>query len=254
MTFFRTFFGHDIDFSKAATMFSIHNLIYIVLAVLTILIVLRVSNRVKSSNKEYYLKRYWIGLLIILEIMYHIHNWSYPRFSIPLHICSFAVMANIYLLFTDSKKAFNYAFFFGICGGLMALSFPNSWGYTYLNFRYYHFIILHCTIIAVPIYYYKAYGYRVDYKTLVDVFKNTMILGIAVFLVNGVFLYYGIDSNYWFLNYIPDNVSNFFTSYPVYIMTFIALMFTSMNLLYVVSNFKEVKEKLLHKIKKDTLD
>lgn len=244
---FEKFFGHDIDFSKAATMFTIHHLIYLVFGVLTTILVLTFAKRIRATGKDYHLKRYWLGLLVILEVLYHVHNWTYPRFSIPLHICSFAVFMSIFLLLTDSKRVFNYVFFFGTLGGMMALLFPNSWGYTYYNFRYYHFIILHCSIIAVPLYYYKAYDYRVTWNTLWGVYKSVLLLAILVHLMNLTFVHYGLEANYWFISAVPDNVSGFFTNYPLYVFTFMSAVFATMNILYFAT-----KDDLTLKLIKDS--
>jgi len=222
----RTFFGHDIDYSKAATMFTIHHLILFLFGLTTVLLILKYATLIKESFDTKF-RIIVCSLLILLELAYHIHNWTYPRFSIPLHICSFAVFMNIGLLLTKKHKVFEYAFFFGTLGGAMALLFPNSLGYTYLNFRYYHFILLHSLIMMVPLYFYKAYEYRIDYHTLIKVFKSVIFMAIIVYILNGIF-----DDNYWFINEIPDNVSSVFQNYYVYIATFITAVFTTMNILY----------------------
>ncbi len=225
----KTFFGHDLDYSKAATMFSIHHVILLFFGLMTIFLTLKYSESIRASFDSKF-RIILVGFLIFLEITYHIHNWTYPRFSLPLHICSFAVFMNIALLLTKKQKVFEYAFFFGILGGAMALTFPNSLGYTYLNFRYYHFIILHSLIMVVPLYFYKAYGYRVEYHTLIKVFKSVIFMAIVIYILNGIF-----DQNYWFISEIPVNVSNVFTNYYIYIATFITLVFTTMNILYFFS-------------------
>ncbi len=232
---FEKFFGHDIDFSKSAQMWTIHHLILSLVALFSIIVTLKVSTKIKASTKELKLKHFLIGWLIVLELSYHIHNWTYPRFSVPLHLCSFAVFFIIALLITDSKKVWDYAFIFGTIGGIMALLIPNSLGYTYYNFRYYHFILLHATILSVPLYYYKAYHYRLDYQTTMTVYKHTFILGIVVYILNGFF-----NTNYWFISEIPDNVSSTFTNWNVYIVCFIALTFITVNTLYFVSNFDTI--------------
>ena len=183
---FSRFFGHDIDFDKAATMFTEHHLLYSLFALLVIFLTYSFADKIKKSPKEKTIKISVAVLLIVLELTYHIHNWTYPRVSLPLHLCSFATFLNIYLLFTDSKKVFEYAFFFGILGGFMALVFPNSLGYTYYNFRYYHFILLHFTIISVPIYYYKAYDFRVTYKKLIQVYKLVLVLAVFILIFNSI--------------------------------------------------------------------
>ncbi|QMS84362.1 TIGR02206 family membrane protein [Candidatus Xianfuyuplasma coldseepsis] len=238
--FFETFFGHDIDFSKAATMFSIHHAIYMFSAVLTIVFIKKYAKKIRNHPREPQIRKIVVWFLIFMEIVYHLHNWSYPRFSIPLHICSFAVFMSIYVLNTNSKKVYNYLFFFGTLGGIMALTFPNSWGYTYLNFRYYHFLILHNVLIGVSLYYYFAYDYRITYRTLLNVYRTVLILAIFIHLFNLTFIHFGYDSNYWFITYIPQVVDGFFTNYPVYILTFLSAVFVSMNILFFVTHQDQI--------------
>jgi len=232
---FQRFFGHDIDFSKAATMFTIHHLILICFALISISATLHFAPKIKQSANEKKIRHAIAIALIVLEISYHIHNWTYPRISVPLHVCSFAVIMNIILLYTNSKRIFNYAFFFGVLGGFMALFIPNSLGYTYYNFRYYHFIILHSLIIAVPLYYYKAYAFRVSYKTMLRTFRFSVLAGITVYIINDF-----LGTNYWFVSYVPDNVSGFFPNWNVYIVTFIFTVFFTMNVLWLISNAKSI--------------
>lgn len=241
------FFGHDIDYSEAARMFTIHHLILTLFAMGSIFLTLKLAEKIKNSTKEQNIKYFFIGILVFFEISYHIHNWTYPRFSVPLHVCSFAVMMLIVLLLTDNKRIWNYTFFYGTIGGIMALIIPNTYGYTYFNFRYYHFILLHSVILSIPIYYYKAYNYRLDYKITMNVFRSSVILGIILYVTNGLFHmfddYYKLDgfldTNYWFIYEIPENVSAVFTNWNVYIIFFVALVFITMNLLYFISSFKE---------------
>jgi hypothetical integral membrane protein (TIGR02206 family) len=229
------FFGHDIDYSKAVTLFSIHHLIYVLSGITTVFLILKYAKKIKEMNIEPYLKKGVAIFLILLEIMYHIHNWTYPRLSIPLHICSFATFMAIYLLLTDNERTFKYLFFFGTLGGAMALLIPLSLGYTYYNFRYYHFIFLHCTIIAVPLYYYKAYDFRVTYRNVWGVYKAILLLAILIHLINLTFIHFGIESNYWYITTIPANVEKFFSAWAIYIVTFMTAVFTTMNLLYFVT-------------------
>ncbi|MCK5761348.1 MAG: TIGR02206 family membrane protein [Candidatus Izimaplasma sp.] len=248
---FEKFFGHDINFSRAVKLLTIHHLLLSLVALGSIILTLKIADKIKTSSKEQRIKYIFIGILVFLELTYHIHNWTYPRISVPLHVCSFAVFLNITLLLTDSKKVWNYAIFFGTLGGIMALIIPNSYGYTYYNFRYYHFIIIHSVILSIPLYYYKAYNFRVDYKTTIEIFKNTVILGIVIYIANGLFHladdYYNLngflDTNYWFINKIPDNVSSTFHNWSIYIICYVSLVFLTMNILYYVSNYATIFKK-----------
>lgn len=234
---FQTFFGHDIDFSKAATMFSIHHLIYATCGVCAIIVATVFGHKIKAWKNEKQLKTFLLLLLIVLEVSYHIHNFTYPRFSLPLHICSFAVFLNIWLLLTDNKDVFRYAFFFGTLGGFMALFFPNSYGYTYLNFRYYHFMILHTVIIFIPLYYYRAYQYRIEYHDVLEIYRNVFILAVFIYIINLVLRNFGIDANYWFISVVPENVDNIFTNYHLYVFSHLSAVFLSMNILYFLTHY-----------------
>lgn len=239
------FFGHDLDMSKAQRIGTIHHAILVVLAIVTILGTLYFALKIKASKNEKTIRYIFMFALIFLELAYHIHNWTAPLairqergLSVPLHLSSIAVLLNIALLYTNSKKIFNCAFMFGTVGGFMALVLPNSLGYTYLNFRYYHFMILHMIIMAVPLYYYKAYNYRIDYKTVLHVFRTAVILGVIVYIINGF-----LGTNYWFIRTIPENVSSVFTNWNIYIICFTALVFLTMNTLYFISNIDTIFKK-----------
>ncbi len=239
------FFGHDLDISKSATMWTVHHAILVFFALVAITATLYFALKIKVKENEKQIRYFIIGVLLILEFAYHIHNWTAPAairlergLSVPLHVCSFAVFMNIALLYTNSKKVFNYAFVFGTIGGFMAMILPNSLGYTYLNFRYYHFIVLHSVILSVPLYYYKAYNYRMNYKEVLHVFRSAVLLGISVYILNGF-----LGTNYWFIREIPDNVSSVFQNWNIYIICFIALVFFTMNVLYLISNFDTIIKK-----------
>lgn len=239
------FFGHDLDMSKSATMWTYHHVILITFGLIAIIGTAKIALKIKAKANEKQIRYIIIGALVFLELAYHIHNWTAPAalrlergLSVPLHVCSFAVFMNIALLYTNSKKVFNYAFVFGTVGGFMAMFIPNSLGYTYMNFRYYHYIILHSIIMGVPVYYYKAYNYRIDYKTVLNVFKHAVLMGIAVYIINSF-----LGTNYWFIYEIPDNVASWFPNWSVYIIAFVATVFFTMNVLYLVSNYDTIIKK-----------
>lgn len=233
------FFGHDYDFTyhDSVALFNTHHFIYLFFLLLTFVFALKYSNAIKDSGNEQVFKKIMIGWLISLEVIYHIHNYTAGRFSVPLHVCSFALIANIILLTTDSYRVWKFAFFYGVCGGTMALLFPVTLGYTYLNIRYYHFLLNHLTIVFIPIYYYKAYDYRADYKTTLDIFKLSFVLMVFMVLLNNLFWAVGFEeANYWFVGRIPSNVDGLFDHWIVYVFTFASAVFITMNILYYLSN------------------
>jgi hypothetical integral membrane protein (TIGR02206 family) len=231
MSYVLRFFSHDIDHDKAVQLFTWSHAMLVFFAFLTIFLTLKYSQAIYESANEEKVRNIAFAILIILEIIYHVHNWSGRIFSIPLHICSFAVVMNLTLLKTNSQKIFEYVFFFGVLGGFIALLIPISYGYPYYNIRYYHFIILHCIIIAIPLYYYKAYGFRVTFRTTHKTFLMVLFTMPIIFQVNRVF-----KTNYWFINEIPDNVTFIFKNQFIYYTILISVIYLSQLFLFYVSN------------------
>lgn len=238
------FWNHELDPQLAMQAFTWQHGLLIVLGILSVIVTLHYSNMIKNLRTEKIIKRSFAIWLLFLEIIYHLHYWTYGMFSVPLHICSFGVMFSIILLLTDNKKIFEFLFFIGIFGGLLALFIPNSLGYTYYNMRYYHFILLHMSIAIVPIYYYKAYGYKVTLKSV----RKTiyLILGVSPLVI---FVNYTMDKNYMFIGERPEIIKHILPEWPYYIIVFLVLGVICMFGLYYISNldFEKIREKIFNK-------
>lgn len=236
---FERFFGHDIDFEFAMKPFTWQHGILVLLGIISVIGTLMIANKIYNSKYKKVIKYGFIIWLLFLEITYHIHYWGFGLFSVPLHICSFGVMLSVVLLITNKYKVFEILFFVGILGGLLALFIPNTLGYTYYNMRYYHFILLHMSITIVPIYYYKAYGYRVKLSSIYKTFGLFTLIAPLVIAVN-----YFYDKNYMFIGEKPQIVARFLPDWPYYIIIFIVVGFILLHVVYFVSNFDYKKIKL----------
>lgn len=233
---FERFFGHDIDFALAMHPFTWQHYTLIFLGILAVVTTLIFAKGIKNSSIEKRIKIIFVIWLLFLELTYHIHYWSYGMFSVPLHICSFGVSLSVILLITDNKKVFEILFFVGTLGGLFALFIPNTLGYTFYNMRYYHFIFLHMSITMVPVYYYKAYGYRVKRISILKTFALFMIILPLVVFVN-----YKFNRNYMFIGEKPKILANILPDWPYYIIIFLVCAILVSYLLYLISNFQYKK-------------
>jgi len=230
---FALFFGQEINFDLAMKPFTWQHYLLISLGIASVVVTLLLANKLKKSRFEKRVKIGFAIFLIILELTYHIHYWAFGMFSVPLHVCSFGVILSVILLLTNKYKAFEILFFVGILGGLLALFIPNTLGYPYYNIRYYHFILLHMSITIVPVYYYKAYGFRIKFSSI---YKTAGLFLAILPLV--VYVNYTFDRNYMFIGEKPSIIANLLPEWPYYIIIFIALGFIIFHLLYLVSNFK----------------
>lgn len=226
------FWNHELNPDLAMKPFTWQHGVLILLGILSVYLTLKFAVKIKESKYENIVKKSFAVWLLFLEIIYHLHYWSYGMFSVPLHVCSFGVMFSIAILFTDNKKVFEFLFFIGIFGGLAALFIPNSLGYTYYNMRYYHFIVLHMSIAMVPIYYYKAYGYRIR---LISIYKTMGLLLVLMPLVTYVNITY--DKNYMFIGDKPQIVASILPDWPYYLIVFAIGMYAVFHILYFLSNY-----------------
>lgn len=229
---FARFFGHDIDFDLAMKPFTWQHYLLIFLGIMCVVITLKYAKKLKNSKYEALIKKVFIGWLILLELSYHIHYWAYGMFSVPLHVCSFGMLFSVLLLATGKYRYFEILFYVGILGGLLALFFPNTLGYTYFNMRYYHFIFLHMAIAMIPIYYYKAYDFRISYRSI---YKTMGLLFSVLPLV--IFVNYMFDKNYMFIGEKPEIVASILPDWPFYIIIFVGLIPILFHGLYFISNF-----------------
>lgn len=228
---FERFWSHELNQDLALQVFTWQHVMLIALGILSVVLTLRYAKAIRASKHEKLIKRIAVGWLFSLEMIYHLHYWTHGLFSVPLHVCSFGAIFSIALLITDSKRVFNFVFFIGVFGGLAALFVPNSLGYTYYNVRYYHYIFTHMSIAIVPIYYYKAYNYRVTVKAVFRTTAFILLLSPLIIYTNSTY-----DRNYMFVGEKPRVIASLLPEWPYYVFVLFILMVISFFGLYYVSN------------------
>lgn len=224
-------FSHEINFDLAMKPFSWQHGLLITLALLSIFFTLKYAKSIKNSSLEKKFKIAFAIWIFLLELIYHIHYWMHGLFSIPIHMCSIGAFFSIYLLLTDSKKAYQVLFLIGITGGLTALLVPDTLGYTYFNIRYYLFPIMHLNILIVPIYYYKAYGYRLSLKYVYITFGIFVALLPIANYMNKTY-----DRNYLFIGQQPKILGGLLPGWPYYFIIGVVGLFIVFHILYYLQN------------------
>ena len=84
----------------------------------------------------------------------------------------------------------------------------------------------------VPIYYYKAYDFRITYKSI---YKTMAVIICVLPLV--VFVNFTFDKNYMFIGEKPEIMASILPDWPYYILIFVGLTPIAFHALYYVSNF-----------------
>lgn len=236
------FFGHDIDYSKSFILFSWSHILFISFVVLLSIITILYASKIRNRSKKILVRNIFIVALIALEVWYHVHNWTYPRFSAPLHLCSFSTILSVWFILKKDKRVYDVLFFTGILGGLVAVLLPDNNGYTYLSFRYYHFILLHTLIIIIPLYYYRAYDLHISLKSAHKTFLYLIIAIPIIYTANAL-----SGSNYMFINDRPEIIKSLLPIWPYYLFIFIILAYILIMGIYFIQREKKLDNFSLEK-------
>ena len=221
------FFAQEILFEKAMKPFTWQHAAFILLALATIYLTLKYAQAIKNSPNEKKYKIAFASWVLLLELLYHIHYWMHGMFSVPFHMCSVGAFLSVYVLLTDSKLAFQMLFLIGLTGGTIALLIPDTIGYPYYNIRYYLFPLMHMNIMIVPMYYYKAYGYRVLQRSIYITFFFIMALLPFANILNNMY-----DRNYLFIGAKPRIFGELLPDYPWYMILGAIGLFIVFHFLY----------------------
>lgn len=229
----REFFIHEVNSDFEIAAFSIQNIVFIAIAILTVFLTLRYATRIKKLKHEKEIKHFVAYSLILLEVTYHIHNIANGVVSFPLHISSFSMILSILILFTDDERFFNTLFFFGVLGGITAFLMPDMLHYTFYHMRFYNFVLIHVGIIAVPLYYFKAYNYKLKLKSMYKIYIFLIFVAPLIITANKI-----LDKNYMFIGQKPDIITDYLPKWPYFILIYLALIFVFFHILYYITKIK----------------
>ena len=176
--------------------------------------------RNSANPKLHNLIRYGLaGLLIINQTARHIwliyfNLWSI-QWNLPLHMCSIFVWLSAYMLITKSYTIFEFAYFLGIGGALLALLTPDVSSHSYQFLYLTQFFIAHGGIIAASAYMAIVEGYRPTWASIRKVFIWGNIYLVIVTMINLV-----IGSNYLYSLHKPHvpTLLDYLGPWPWYIL------------------------------------
>lgn len=180
-----------------------------------------------------------IGLFIQQLLLYgwYISSGSFSLSeSLPLYTCRIAILFSIVMLINKSYKIFEFVYFWGVVGGIIALITPDTSSFTFPHFMFDQYFLGHGLLLGAVFYMMVIHGYRVTEKSLIKTFKITVLYAICIIPIN--FL---LKGNYSYLNGKPDTSTllDLLPPYPYYVPIFIAIMFSFFYMVYLP--FREEK-------------
>ena len=143
--------------------------------------------------------------LFTFTYLYFSNSWTVEK-GLPLHMCDFSVISCLLLLLLQKQIFFEFGFYWGLTGGIIALvTYPSYWkNKPLLLFNYY---LCHITIIVVPLYYLYAYQFSISWNSYLRTMIITQTLIPPIFWINKK-----LKTNYMYLNR-PTDFQHMFPSY-----------------------------------------
>jgi hypothetical integral membrane protein (TIGR02206 family) len=180
-------------------------------------------------------------ITVIITLANHIidinnGNWDIYE-NLPLHLCSISNLIACFILFLPkNQKLFEFLFYCGLWGGLMAILTAQINDYDGSLFKYIQYYSSHGTIIFMPLFMF----YHLQYKlSKFSWLRLLIILNICMAII--IPLNFKIGSNYMYLAEAP-NIKNplVFGDWPFYILNWEFFILILFYLTYVLFTRKKV--------------
>ena len=189
---------------------------------------------IELKNKIIFAKTISI-ITLIITVSNHIidinnGNWDIYE-NLPLHLCSISNLIVCFIFFIPkNQKLFEFLFYCGFWGGLMAILTAQINDYDGSLFKYIQYYTSHGTIIFMPLYMF----YHLNYKlSKLSWLKLLLILNICMAII--IPINFKIGSNYMYLAEAP-NIKNplVYGDWPFYIINWEFIILILFYITYVI--------------------
>ena len=194
----------------------------------------------EEKNKIIFAKAISV-LTLIITLSNHIidvNNGTWDIYeNLPLHLCSISNLIACFVLFIPkNQKLFEFLFYCGFWGGLMAILTAQINDYDGSLFKYIQYYTSHGTIIFMPLYMFYHLNYKLSKFSWL---KLLLILNIFMAII--IPINFKIGSNYMYLAEAP-NIKNplVYGDWPFYIVNWEFIIIILFYLTYVIFSKQKV--------------
>ena len=214
----------------------------LIITSLIILLILLLSKYLNKKTKLTLAKSICI-LTIALTLYGHLidvinDNWRLHE-DLPFHLCSISNLITCIILFIPkNNRLFEFLFYCGFLGGLMAILTPQINYYDGGIFMYFEYYISHGIIMLIPLYMF----YHLEMKlSKYSWLKTFLILNIIMIIVMPLNSLIGSGSNYMYLSESPkiDNPL-VFGDWPFYIINWEIIVLILFYFTYLIFTRKKI--------------
>ena len=194
-----------------------------------LILVFLTFGRFINNTQKYLLVKTVSLVTIFFTITNHVidlnnGNWEIQE-DLPLHLCSVSNLIVCFIFFIPkNQKLFEFLFYCGFWGGLMAILTAQINDYDGSYFKYIQYYQSHGTIIMIPLFMLLHLDYKLSKFSWLKVLVTLNVIMLIIMPLNLL-----IGSNYMYLSEAP-NIKNplVFGEWPFYILNwefFILILF-----------------------------
>jgi hypothetical integral membrane protein (TIGR02206 family) len=203
----------------------------IILVLCTLLFIFRRQLPVKRKRRNL---RFFLACLLFLSTvleqiwLLYKESWSLKE-DLPLQLSDLSVILAIVMLFTKSKKLFQFLYFAGLGSSIQAILTPDLGRYSFPHFEYFEFFVSHGGVVLACIFMILAFNYR---PTLQGMWITILIVNIYSGFV--FFLNKWLGANYLYLMKKPKSSSllDYLGQWPWYLLSIEMVIILSFYILY----------------------
>ena len=165
--------------------------------------------------------------------------------TVPLHACHMSSYATGLFLLTRQQRFFDFAYFWGIGGGTMALMTPDI-VFTFPDLDFITLFFGHGLLFFGLIYIVIVIKQKVTFSSLLNALKYSLILLPIMYVLNVLIGGEpGYEANLWYLMKAPegDSLMTLFPSPPWHVFPVFPLVAAIFYMLYLPFYFSEKKSK-----------
>jgi len=213
--------------------FNLGHLISLVIIIVFCLCLIQYRNR-PSKDIKLVIRYTLAGFLIISQLSFMLWLFYIGEASLktilPLHLCSLFTFISAYMLIRPSDTIFQYCYYLGTGGSLVALITPDVGSFNFPHFLAIQTMIAHGCLLMAQMYMVSVEGYRPKLNYLWKIYLSLLIYSILVIQINAL-----TGGNYMFFSYKPDfpTILDYFGPWPWYIPITIAGIYLGCFLLYI---------------------
>lgn len=220
MNFFKFFMRPELDYTTITPFSPLHILALIILIPF---IIFAASYKNKSEKSKLKFKKILGWTMIVTQTVIYIwFVWSgtftiYE--SLPMYSCRVVILFFIYDIFIGNSNIKKVSIYWGLMGGILAMSVPDMYQYKFPHITNFHFFIFHYCLLIGAVFYIVADQVKLTSKDLLYVLKFTLIYNLGLLIFNLLLSTAYPTANYGFLVNPPAVLSSIVPlSGPIYMI------------------------------------